>query len=467
MSLALELAKRICSMRYEQLPATAITNAKIGVLDTLAVTVAGSSDASTQAVRKLVALGASGSSVVFGHDMRVSALDAALINGTAAHALDFDDCNSTLAGHPSVPVLPGLFALADQEGAGGREFITAYVAGFETECKVSLGVNLYQYVKGWHPTATLGVFGAAAAAAHLMSLTEEQTATALSIAVSMSAGIKSNFGTMTKPLHVGQCARNGLFAAMLARAGFTANHQAFEHKQGYFNVFNGEGNYQIAKILPQWADPLDIVQPGIALKQYPCCASTHPAIDALLELVNEHDLKPQQVLRIDSYIHPRRLEHTDRPDPRSSVDARFSIQYVLSRALAERCVIGEHFQGDAYADSNIRALMQRVRAAPYTTDQFPPENHFGAEVRLVLDDGTMLSRKLEQAYGRSSPLPPDKLKAKFERCIDGIIDERNITPLYDSIQKLEQIADVRVITTLLTTRHAVRSTVGEQAPVTF
>jgi 2-methylcitrate dehydratase PrpD len=453
MAIAAELATRINALRYEDLPPAAIRWAKVGILDTVGVTLAGSSDPSARIVSGVLAA-ADGPSLVFGTGRRVTALDAALVNGTASHALDFDDCNNTLGGHPSAPILPALFALAEQMGASGREFIAAYVAGFETECKISLGVNLYQYTRGWHPTTTIGVFGAAAACARLLRLTDERTTTALSIAASLAAGIKSNFGTMTKPLHVGHCARSGLFAALLARDGFTANPLAFEHKQGYFEVFNGAGNYDVAKILPAWGKPWDIVEPGIAIKQYPCCGSTHPAIDAMLMLVREHDLKPEQVERIDAWTHKRRLEHTNRPDPQSTFDAKFSVQYCLARALADRKVVIGHFEEDTYRDPAIRRLLARVHAAPYTTAQFPADNHFAAEVKVTLRDGTVHAQKVDQPFGRTSgnPLPPELLKEKFVNCALRALPESNVNELYVAIQGFEKCSDVRELTALTAPR---------------
>src|SRR5580704_19501924 len=159
---------------------------------------------------------------------RAPPLIATLINGTAAHALDFDDVSNSLGGHPSAPIVPALFALADQGDCTGQAFIAAYVAGFETETRIARGVHFHHYEKGWHPTATLGVFGATAACCHLMRLTAAQTAQALAIAASFASGIKANFGTMTKPLHVGHTTRNGLFATLLAQGGFTANNAAME-----------------------------------------------------------------------------------------------------------------------------------------------------------------------------------------------------------------------------------------------
>ena len=445
MGLALELAKRINALNYEALPPEAVHWAKVGILDTVGVTLAGADDPSATIVAGV--LSANGPSLLLGTAKRTGALDAALVNGTASHALDFDDCNNTLGGHPSAPILPALFALADEIGGTGRDFIAAYVAGFETECKISLGVNFYQYTRGWHPTTTIGVFGAAAACAKLMKLDDERTAVALAIAASLASGIKSNFGTYVKPLHVGHCARNGLFAALLARDGYTASPVAFEHKQGYFEVYNGAGNYDADKILDAWAAPLDIVKPGIAIKQYPCCGSTHPAIDAMLEVVREHDLKPDAVERIQSWTHTRRLEHTNRPDPQSTKDAKFSVQYCLARALVDRKVGIEHFEGEAYRDAQVRSVMSKVQAAPYTTEQFPADNHFGAEVKVTLRGGTVLAHKVDQPAGRTSanPLPQERLRDKFENCANRALPQEKTAAAYAAIMELEKLADVRAV----------------------
>jgi 2-methylcitrate dehydratase PrpD len=457
MPVARELAQRINALRYDALPAEALHWSKVGILDTIGVTLAGSNDPAASVVATTLASG-SGPSLVYGTPHRVNPLDAALINGTASHALDFDDCNNTLGGHPSAPILPALFALADDLHVTGREFIAAYVAGFETECKISLGVNFYQYTHGWHPTSTIGVFGAAAACAHLLRLTDDQMATALAIAASLAAGIKSNFGTPVKPLHVGHCARSGLFAALLAKNGYTASPVAFEHKQGYFEVFNGAGNYDAAKIFAQWAAPLDIVKPGIAIKQYPCCGSTHPAIDAMLRLARDHDLKADAVERIDSWTHARRLEHTNRADPQSQKDAKFSVQYCLARALIDRKVVIEHFEGETFRDPGVRALMARVHVAPYTSAQFPESNHFGAEVKVKLRGGTTLGAKVDQPAGRTStnPLSAKQLKDKFDNCAARVLPAMQVRTLYDAIQGFESLSDVRSISQTMAGETAVR-----------
>jgi 2-methylcitrate dehydratase PrpD len=451
MTLALELAKRINSLTFNELPHEAIHWAKVGILDTVGVTLAGAREDCTRIVDGIAARGATGPSLIFGSNRRTAPLEAALVNGTASHALDFDDMNNTLGGHPSVPILPALIALADEIGASGRDFLAAYVAGFETECKVAMGVHFYHYTKGWHPTATLGVFGAAAACAKVLKLSDDKIATALSIAASLAAGIKANFGTMVKPLHVGHCTRNGMFSALLARDGFTAGDRVFEHKQGFFNVFNGEGNYDAGKILPAWAQPLDIVKPGIAIKQYPCCGSTHSALDAMLKLAREHQPAADDIERVDVWTHARRLEHTNRPEPKSDLDAKFSVQYCMTRALLDRRISIEHFEGRAYEEPAVRKLLPRVHAATCTTAQFPADNHFGAEVKLVLRGGKVLSAKVDQPLGRTSdnPLPAGLLKEKFEDCAARALPRERVASVYSVIQDFEKLKDVRELTAII------------------
>ncbi len=256
MSIASGLAERIAGVSYDALPAEAVHWAKVAILDTVGCTLAGSTEPCARIVDRVTTGGASGGTcLIFGTDRRIGPLDAALINGTASHALDYDDVSNTMGGHPSAPILAALFALAETHAVDGRGFIAAFVAGFETETCIARGVNFHHYEKGWHPTATLGVFGATAACCHLLRLPAEHTAVALGLAASFASGIKANFGTMTKPLHVGHASRNGLLATLLAADGFTANPGAFEHKQGFLLVFNGAGNFDADAMLRDWGSP--------------------------------------------------------------------------------------------------------------------------------------------------------------------------------------------------------------------
>ena len=444
------LAERIGAIRYDSLPAEAVHWAKMATLDTVGVTLAGAAEPCAQIVERVLATGATGSNgecLIFGTDRRTAPLDAALINGTAAHALDFDDVSNSLGGHPSAPILPALFALAETLDCTGRDFIAAYVAGFETETRLGRGVHFHHYEKGWHPTATLGVFGATAACCHLLDLGTARTAQALAIAASLASGIKANFGTMTKPLHVGHTARNGLFAALLARDGFSANPAALEHKQGFLLVFNGVGTFDAEAILKDWGQPYDIVRPGLAVKQHPCCGSTHPAIDALLLLRQEREIRPERVIRIDSWTHPRRLAHTDRPDPQSGLDAKFSVQYCLARALLQGRIRLDDFEGEAFRDPETRALMRRVHAAPHPETTEGGGEPLGAEVRVTLEDGKVLAKRVGAALGRGpdNPLPADALSQKFADCAIRALSPAQVERLQRVFSQLEEAGSLRAV----------------------
>lgn len=453
MHIAERIATRALAITYESLPPEAVHWAKVGLLDYIGCTVAGSTEPCARiACDVLIEQAGQGPSAVLGRRVRVPSMDAAVINGTAAHALDFDDISNTMGGHPSAPLLSALLATADEGRCTGRSLIAAYVAGFEVETKIARGVHFHHYTKGWHPTSTLGVFGVAAACAHMMGLDAASTTTALAIAASSSSGIKANFGTMTKPLHVGLCARAGMFAAKLASKGFTASPDVFEHKQGFLDVYNGAGTYDVERIFEHFAAPLDIVNPGIAIKQYPCCGSMHPALDAMLELVRTRDLQAEQVARIRVWLHPRRLEHTNRPFPGSDLDAKFSVQYGVARAITDRRIVMEQFEGDTYRDPRVQALLPLIEAAPYTSEQFAPSNHFGGEVEVTLKSGEAMRAKVEQALGRTSddPLPRALLREKFVNCCARTLSPRAIDDLYARIDAAERVEDVRAITMLAT-----------------
>jgi len=436
------LADRIAEVTFEALPREAVATAKEGILDTVGVTLAGAKEDTTAVVaRTLRWTAGQGAALLFGGRERVDALSAALINGTASHALDFDDCSNTLGGHPSAPILPALWTLAT--GVTGKAFIAAYAAGFETECKLARAVNFHHYEKGWHPTATLGTFGAAAACAHLLRLSPDKTATALALAASMASGIKANFGTMTKPFHIGHAARNGLLAALLAEEGMTANHAALEHEQGFFAVFNGAGNFVADRILAEWAKPFDLAEPGIAFKRHPCCGSTHPAADAMLHLRQAHTVAPDGVTKIESWTHPRRLAHTNRPDPQSGLDGKFSIQYVLARALMHGIVSLEHFSDEAVRDGAVRALTAKVNAQPDANLGSAAADHFYARVRVTMTSGEAFEHFVEAALGRDRdhPLPSGTLEAKFRDCARRALDPQATEAVLQLCTTLDELAD--------------------------
>ena len=451
-ALTARLAEKILSIDASHLTPLALAQAKMCFVDAIGVTLAGRMENATRILLRTPGVAtAPGRSLVFGTGIRTSALDAALVNGTAAHALDYDDFSSIMGGHHTVPLLPPLIALAEEHAFSGAKVLLAYVAGVEVEIRLARALGFYHYDKGWHPTSTVGTFGAAAAVAHLLGLDLAQTTTALSIAASMAAGIKANFGTMVKPLHVGQCARNGLLAALLAQRGFDANPFALEHSQGFLNVFNGPGTFDVCKLFEDWASPLEIEGATIALKQFPCCGSTHPAITMMLRLVREEKITAGDVERIEILPHGRRLRHTNTPYPQSSLEAKFSVQYVCARALLSGTVRLRDVEGEAYAEPEIRRLLEITEARPHPDMLEDAPRQWGAEVIVWLKSGSMLSRRIDQLVGRGgdSPMTRDEMWDKFEDCAQRALPRQRLPALFDLLQDLETVPDINLLTQLL------------------
>lgn len=449
MSLTHDFASRIVDKSGTKLPDEAIAVSKNAVLDTIGVILAGADSGPTRAVTAASGVERTGGPcLVMGGGFRTNPLDAAMINGTASHALDFDDCNNTMGGHPTVPILPALWALGETMGSSGRDVIDAYVIGVETETKFSQAVNFHHYEKGWHPTATLGIFGAVAACARLTGADAETTATALAIATSMAAGIKANFGTFTKPFHVGQCTRNGLLAVRLAAEGLTANHDAFEHHQGFLEVYNGAGTYDIARALEGWGAPYDVVEPGIAVKMHPCCASTHPAIDAMLHLRKQHGLTLDNVVAVKSWTHPRRLKHTNRPAPKTGFDGKFSVQYVVARALQNGVVSLNDFTDDKVNEPEIQKfLATKMLAEPHPQARNDAKNVYFAELTVETTDGRTLTHYVDAPVGRDRhhPLPDGALTSKFRDCAAQVLDKAAVSDVERMLLSLDTIDDINEV----------------------
>ena len=452
MTLARQIADRIHALRFEDITPGALAWMRAAFVDTVGVTLAGMVEEAPRIVLRVPGVAAApGPSLIFASPIRTTALDATLVNGTASHALDYDDVAGVFGGHPSVPLIPPLIALGEHLGSTGRDIVLAYVAGFEAECRIARGVHFHHYDKGWHPTATLGIFGTVAAAARLLTLAPEQTAVALGLAASFASGLKANFGTMTKPLHVGHAARNGLLAALMVQQGFTANPAALEHKQGFLEVFNGAGTYDVDRILAGWYAPLECEAGEPGLKPFPCCGSTHASVDRMLDIVQRYDLRPEQVERIDVMPHARRLPHTDNPDPRTPLGAKFSIQYCVARALVDRAVGLQHFEGDAHLDPRVRAVMSRVAAKPHP--DMPLQ--WGAEVVVTTIDGRRLASRIDDYERRApdaKPMSREELWIKFRDCAARALPEAQVAPAFERLERIDSLARISELTALLELR---------------
>jgi 2-methylcitrate dehydratase PrpD len=459
-TLAERLADNICSFSQAEITPKSLALSRTAIIDTIAVTLAGIPEPCCRILLDVPGVADSaGPCLIFGTDRRTSALDAALVNGVAAHALDYDDVNQAQSGHHSAPLVAPLFALAEVRRATGLQVIAAYIVGVETEIRLARALNavdFHHYDKGWHPTATMGTFGAAAAASHLLGLDRTHTTKALALAASMASGIKANFGTMTKPMHVGQCARNGLFAALAAERGFESNPGALEHKQGFFNVYNGPGLYDAQALFADWGAPWEIESDDNGLKQFACCGSTHPAIAMMLRLVKEEGITAEQTKSIEILAHRRRLPHTDNPWPKSPLEAKFSIQYATTRALASGAVRIADFEGEAYADPRIHKLLKVTTARPHPDMPDDSPHQFGAEVIVTTQDGRRLSRRVEQMVcrGGANAMSPEEVWEKFEDCGHRSLPADMLAPLFERLETLDAVTDMTQVTQLLQPRRA-------------
>jgi 2-methylcitrate dehydratase PrpD len=441
MSLALEIARRAGALNYETFDQEAIKWAKQAIADMVGCALLG---ANTDTTAMAIDAGdfPAGACLVLGRNMRLGKLEAAFVNGTSGHALDYDDTSKSLSGHPTVIIIPGLLALAEELGSNGQDFMDAYIVGVETATRIARGVNFYHYEKGWHPTATLGIFGAIAAAARLMRLSDEQTAHALCIGASLASGIKANFGTPVKPMHAGLAARNGLFAALLAQQGFEAAPAALEGKQGFLEVFNGAGNYDAGKMLSGWAQPLDLLEPGISIKKYPCVYSVHGAIDAGIAL--HGSIVSGDIEAVLVRMHPRRLlPHVLNPAT-SALNAKFSLSYAVSRALVNGAVTLDHFEDEALHDPDVARIMNLVQMKPLDDHS----NDYGAEVIVTLKDGSTVTNAVASPLGRGPevPLPESMLATKFMDCAGRSVTPKGTQTVFGMLMALETLPSIRDLT---------------------
>lgn len=450
------LAKFVVSTNYETIPPTAINEAKRAIMDCIGVAIAGSSEPASKIVTELINEGGEKPiASIFGSGLKASISSTALANGVMAHALDFDDSSLTLRGHPSAPLLPAVFAAGEANGITGQEALQAYIIGFEVECKVANGVHVEHYEKGWHPTSTLGTFASTAAAGKILRLTEEQMKIAFGIACSLAAGIKENFGTMTKPLHCGMAAKNGITAASLAKKGFSASSKGFEGNYGFCNLFCGADKYKPELIIDNLGNPFDIVSPGVIIKPYPCCGSTHSSIDALRNIVQNHQLKPQDIDRIEvgvTYLTPRVVSYNN---PENPLQAKFSMQFCLSTVVFDGNVKLSHFTDSWVMKPEIREMMKKINM--YVHPDLDSPDKLKREFSIVtvyLKNGEKYEKRIEKVNRKGSarnPLTWKELVEKYTDCVKGVLDSSRIKKSINLIHDLENVKDLRELIPTLTT----------------
>ena len=436
------LAKFTTDLHYEKIPRKAVETAKIALRDCLGVALAGSREEDARIAAEIARQEtAREETSVIGQGFRTSALNAALANGTAAHALDFDH-SFTIMGQPTAPVAPATFALGEALGASGRQVIEAYVAGFEVTAKLvhSLRDSAHD---GWHAPSTLGSFGAAAASSKLLGLNAAKTQMALGITASMASGIVANFGTMTKPLHVGLGARNGVLAAKLAGGGYTANPKAIEGGFGFYSVLH-ENTEIHEQAIEELGRSYALITDGLRIKPYPCGGLTHQVIDSVLEFRAKHGLTAEMIDRVDVDVVKHTFDRIVFRVPQTGIQGKFCMPYLVARAIIDG-KIGLHiFTDSAVRDQNVLKLAERVQMNLDSNLKKSDAAGRPCRVTVRLKNGQTFTREAQHAKGGPEhPMSEAELRDKFTECAREAIDASSAAKVLDYIESLESLSDIR------------------------
>lgn len=431
MSATETLAAFALGLRLEAVPESARASARAAMLDGIACAIAGRDERVTRELRGFaLEQGSHPRATLWGTGERVSPALAALVNGAGAHALDFDDVSWAMNGHPTVPLLPAAFAVAEAAGASGADLLHAYLVGFEVQARLGQAMGRVHYERGWHATSTLGIFGATAAAAVLRGLDAATLRRAFGIAASRASGSRGNFGTDTKPLHAGLAARAGLEAADLAARGVTAREDALEMEMGLAELYGGAKPFE----LPEPGRPFAIESPGIELKPYPSCRFTHRAIDGVLSLREKH--AGRELRAIEVACDPLGMKVLIYDAPQTGLEGKFSLQFCVAAAWLDGWPGLATFEDARVAAPDVRALSRRVTVR---------ESKSGLEeIELVFADGTRVREEVRIARGHpANPLSDAQRVSKVKLCVEPCIGAARAQALIESFAALESVKDVR------------------------
>jgi 2-methylcitrate dehydratase PrpD len=436
------LARFLATARPEDVPPAIRHEAKRALLNWLGCAIGSARHETIEcAVAALQPFFGPPQAAILGRSERADILNAALVNGTSSHVLDFDDTHAR-AIHPSAPVLPALLAFAEWRPTTGADLLHAFILGVEAEERVGLSVFPEHYAIGWHITGTAGVFGAAAAAGRLLGLEEKRMCHALGIAATQSAGLREMFGSMCKPLHPGNAARNGLAAALLAARGFTSSEQSIEAPRGFGHVLSTKFDPAVITegLGAHWELANNMYKP------FACGLVVHAVIDGCIELARTHDLKPDAIASVALRVNPLVLELTGKREPRSGLEGKFSVFHAAAAALVHRAAGEAQFSDACVLAPEVSALRGRVSA---TVDATVRKTE--AHVALRLADGRVLETHVEHALGTlERPMSDADLEAKFRGLVDGILPraqaDRLITRCWaaDTLKDASELARLAV-----------------------
>lgn len=421
--------------RFEDLPADVVRESKRCVLDFLGVAIgAADADAPRLARETVRELGGSPQARLLAYGDRTSVVNAALVHGVLSHVLDFDDTHIPTILHPTGPVLSAGLPVGEWQRAPGRDLLAAHAIAFEVEARASLALYPDHYDRGWHMTGTTGTLGAAVSAGRLLRLDHQQLAHALGMAATQAAGHREQFGAMTKSLHSGKAASNGVLAALLAGRGYTAAPDSLEGRRGMFHVMSTKVDTEelVADLGARW----EIFRNGF--KPYACGVVTHPGIDAVRRLGSIHRVRPEDVERIDLRVHPLVLELTGKPDPRTGLEGKFSITFAAAIALIEGTARQRQFTDETVRRPDVVALRDRVVAAADLS-----LGHTEAVAVARLRDGRTLAERVTAATGTpENPISDTELRAKFLDLAEPVLGHARAMALADLVADLESVEDV-------------------------
>jgi len=442
-ALTVELGRFVAGLRYEDVPAEARKYIASGFADCSGVMIAGSGEDAVRILTATLSPPPGEATLTFGSSS-APALTAALINGTAAHALDYDDVAQR--GHPSAVLVPAILAEAQALGASGRDMITAYAAGYETWAELVTRDPDQHHEKGWHPTGIFGAIGAAAACASLRKLDAGKAAHAIALGASQSAGIMANFGTMAKPFHAGRSAQAGLMAARLAANGFTGSLDALEHRQGFLAAVSPKGRVDFEAPVTAGTN-WKILKQKLAIKKYPLCYCTHRALDAVLDLVRTNPIEADKVTGVTVSTSPHFMRILRNHLPQTALEGKFSMEFAMASALVSGRAGLAQLTDEFVTSAPVQGLMKRVQLRP--DDREDPDLPGRSPYDMVMVEAG--GKKFESAKvkdvrgGPQLPLEDDELWAKFEGCLQVSARPFAARALFDAFMNLERIGHVKEV----------------------
>jgi 2-methylcitrate dehydratase PrpD len=456
-SVTREIADFILRLRMDDIPERTRELAKGFLLDGLGVTLAGSTEKGSRIIQAhLREAGGKPESSVLGTPLRLPAHMAALANGAAGHAMDYDDTQLAtskesvygLLTHPTVPALSAVLPLAEAGSTSGRDLLLAYVVGVEVMCRIADAVNPRHYQAGFHSSGTIGTLGAAAAAAKLLRLNEDAVLRALGLAGSMAAGLRESFGTMTKPYHVGRAAENGVVAARLARRGFTAAKNILEAKRGFYSA--AAGGFDPDKIRGKLGKPFFFEEPGISIKPYPSGSLSHPAQDLLFDLMREHRFAADDVegMRVGTNSHV--LNALIYSAPTTALEGKFSLPFCMAIGLLTGKAGIAQFKDRWVRDHRTVALMKRIEHVLDPEIERLGYDRMRTSLEIRLRNGRVIRGTADVFRGHPArPMSREEIEAKFSECAALCLPKAKARAAAEAVWRLERLPRVRELVRLL------------------